>query len=365
VSPDIVTLDVSSDSQSRIAREGLRELLQMERDAEGQTLNTRTTPPGVSVVIPTHNRARVVGRAIRSALAQTYQALEVIVVDDGSTDNTTEVVNGIRDERVRYIRHDRNLGGGAARNTGIGAANGQYVAFLDSDDEWMPQKLWRQIHVLEEAGPSLGAVCTGFVAVDGRGDVRRTRIPRPRDMERDELLAGNRVGTASTVLARRALLEAIGGFDTSLTSCQDWDMYLRLADRSRFGFVPEVLVRYYVGNGDQITSDGLAVVNGHMRLAQKYLEQSKAFDAAPRARHLYALGQRLVGLGYRFGAAEAIRFGRSFVWMAFRTNPKSLRYLAYYLASSNRFTGVTLWRRISTVLQELGGPAPSQLRDPS
>jgi hypothetical protein len=184
-------------------------------------------------------------------------------------------------------------------------------------------------------------------------------------MERDELLAGNRVGTASTVLARRALLEAIGGFDTSLTSCQDWDMYLRLADRSRFGFVPEVLVRYYVGNGDQITSDGLAVVNGHMRLAQKYLEQSKAFDAAPRARHLYALGQRLVGLGYRFGAAEAIRFGRSFVWMAFRTNPKSLRYLAYYLASSNRFTGVTLWRRISTVLQELGGPAPSQLRDPS
>lgn len=97
--------------------------------------------PTVSVVIPTYNRAHLVGRAIQSVLNQTYQDFEIIVVDDGSTDNTEEVVKSFNDPRIRYIRHDQNRGGSAARNTGIKMARGEYIAFQDSDDEWLPEKL--------------------------------------------------------------------------------------------------------------------------------------------------------------------------------------------------------------------------------
>jgi GT2 family glycosyltransferase len=162
-------------------------------------------------------------------------------------------------------------------------------------------------------------------------------------------------------VVRRALLEEIGGFDTTLSSCQDWDMYLRLARRSNFGFIPEVLVRHYVGNGDRITHDGLAVVNGHMRLAEKYREQSRDFPPVRRARHLYALGQRLVGLGYKFGVSDAVRFGRGFVLAAYLLRPVNLRYLAYYLASYSRFTSVVLWRRTGTMLHGVAGAVPKRL----
>jgi glycosyltransferase involved in cell wall biosynthesis len=105
----------------------------------------------VSVVIPTYNRASLLGRAIKSVLEQTYQDFEIIVVDDASTDNTEEVVRNLRDRRIRYLRHEKNRGGSAARNTGIRAAWGQYIAFQDSDDEWLPEKLKKQMEVLAAA----------------------------------------------------------------------------------------------------------------------------------------------------------------------------------------------------------------------
>jgi len=97
--------------------------------------------PRISVIIPSYNRANTIGRAIQSALSQSYQDFEIIVIDDGSTDHTEEVIRSFQDSRIRYIRHNRNRGGSAARNTGIHAARGEYIAFLDSDDEWLPQKL--------------------------------------------------------------------------------------------------------------------------------------------------------------------------------------------------------------------------------
>ena len=103
--------------------------------------------PKVSVVIPTHDRAHLVGRAIRSVLAQTFQDFEIIVVDDCSVDNTKEVVQSLADSRIRYLRHEINRGGSAARNTGIGAARGEWIAFLDSDDEWLPKKLEKQLEM--------------------------------------------------------------------------------------------------------------------------------------------------------------------------------------------------------------------------
>ncbi|MFC6974687.1 glycosyltransferase family 2 protein [Halomicroarcula sp. GCM10025709] len=116
--------------------------------------------PRVSVVVPTYNRADTVGRAVESALAQTVTDIEVVVVDDGSTDDTAAVVTGIDDERVRYLAHERNRGRSAARNTGIEAARGEYVAFLDSDDRWLPGKLDRQLAELSRRPPEwIGVYC--------------------------------------------------------------------------------------------------------------------------------------------------------------------------------------------------------------
>ena len=112
--------------------------------------------PKVSVIIPTYNRAHLVGRAIRSVLNQTYQDFEIIVVDDGSTDNTEEVVKSFNDPRIRYIRHEKNRGGSAACNTGIRAARGEYIAFQDSDDEWLPEKLEKQMQVFENTPTGVG-----------------------------------------------------------------------------------------------------------------------------------------------------------------------------------------------------------------
>src|SRR4030043_1337098 len=103
--------------------------------------------PTVSVIIPTYNRAHLVGRSIRSVLNQTYQDLEVIVVDDGSKDNTAEIVRGITDPRIVFLKHEKNRGVSAARNTGLKAARGKYIAFQDSDDEWLPQKLEKQLEL--------------------------------------------------------------------------------------------------------------------------------------------------------------------------------------------------------------------------
>lgn len=101
--------------------------------------------PFVSIVIPTYNRARFLGRLVRSVLNQTYKNFEVIVADDASTDDTAEIIKTFKDDRIRYIRHESNAGAAAARNTGIKASRGEYVAFQDSDDEWLPEKLEKQM----------------------------------------------------------------------------------------------------------------------------------------------------------------------------------------------------------------------------
>jgi len=116
----------------------------------------------VSIVIPTYNRAGLLSRTIQSVLNQTYQDFEIIIVDDGSTDKTEEVVKSFNSKKIFYNRHEENKGANAARNTGIKASRGEYIAFQDSGDEWLPQKLERQMKVFENASPEVGVVYTGY-----------------------------------------------------------------------------------------------------------------------------------------------------------------------------------------------------------
>ena len=127
-------------------------------------------PSTISVIVPTYNRGHLLERALRSVLTQTHQQLELIIVDDGSVDNTADVVSTYdADSRVRYIRHQDNLGSSVARNTGIRHAQGEYIAFLDSDDEWLPTKLEKQMLLFQYGSlPRLGAVNCGIINVRER-----------------------------------------------------------------------------------------------------------------------------------------------------------------------------------------------------
>jgi len=216
----------------------------------------RTRPVTVSVVIPTHDRGRVVVEAIESALAQTYPQTEVIVVDDGSTDDTAERVGRLRDARVRYLRRP-HAGVSAARNAGIAAATGDLVAFLDSDDLWKPDKVEAEIAALARY-PSAGGVFSDLEKVDGATFVpsfmRRTRVFSRLLAERayrEGLLLSARALylcllqevpiKTPALTVRRSALERAGGFNEAWTSSEDWEFLLRFARRESLVYVDRPL----------------------------------------------------------------------------------------------------------------------------
>jgi len=237
-------------------------------------LAPRPARPTVTVVIPTFNRASIIVRAIRSVLGQTCQDWELIVVDDGSTDGTEQAVRGIADNRIRYIRHEQNRGGGAARNTGIRYAQGEYVAFLDSDDEWLPEKLQKGLEVFRNSDPSVGLVYTGKVMLDETGRVLEKRVPRKSGWVYDALLDANFIGSCSRVTVKKQALERVAGFDETLVAHQDWDLWLRVARVSRIASVPNCLVKRHLGS-DQITGSLRRIYEGRERILQKYRSEMK------------------------------------------------------------------------------------------
>lgn len=203
-----------------------------------------SSPVAVTVIIPTYKRADLVPRAIASVLAQTYRDFEILVVDDCSPDNTRAVVHAITDPRVRYVRHERNLGLPAGRNTGIRAANGEYIAFLDDDDEWKPNKLERQLAVMQDYDAVLCAT-----QVNG---ARATRYSKERVTLAD-LRRGNRFAP-SGLLVRTSVLRDLW-FDETLRVGEDWDAYIRMASKYRIGYVREPLVVYYQQGQTSMTSE--------------------------------------------------------------------------------------------------------------
>lgn len=195
--------------------------------------------PLVSAVIPTYNNAPLVVEAVESALAQTYSPLEVIVVDDGSDDDTAERLVRFG-QRIRLVRI-AHAGPAVARNAGIRASRGEFIALLDSDDLWLPEKVARSVQPMLD-DPSVGAVYTDFLMRD-TATGREYRVPcyrRGGDMARDLFLECRGVCTP-TVVVRRTVGDAIGWYDESLFRAQDWDLLIRLAERTRFRFVPEAL----------------------------------------------------------------------------------------------------------------------------
>jgi glycosyltransferase involved in cell wall biosynthesis len=205
----------------------------------------------ISVIIPAYNRAPTLRRAIESVLRQTVQELEVIVVDDASTDASAEIACGVEDPRVRCITHPSNRGGAVARNTGIMAAAGDYIAFLDSDDEWLPEHLADSLAFLQEHAAD--GVFGSFFLVEREGRVA-TCLCKDRSEKlsmAEYIWSGDRKGDArtSTFVFRRDAIRAIL-FDPELRKHQDWDLAIRFAERFRLlsRARPTVMIHHDAGN---------------------------------------------------------------------------------------------------------------------
>jgi len=240
---------------------------------------TQKVPPTVSVIIPTYNRAHLVGRAIRSVLSQTCQDFEIIVVDDGSTDDTEKVVSSFNDSRIRYFRHQTSSGGPtAARNTGIRVSRGKYVAFLDSDDEYLPQKLESQLEVFEHQSSTrtdLGFVMTGHFTFNDLGQVVVAFSPQDFERPYEELFARNHTAY-HTMLVRRECFDHAGLYDENLPACENWDMAVRLGTRYGYAVIPNQLVAFHQHGGQHVgTMDNRCKALGI--LASKYSSEMKQY----------------------------------------------------------------------------------------
>jgi glycosyltransferase involved in cell wall biosynthesis len=198
--------------------------------------------PAVSVIIPTHNRAHIIPQTIDSVLTQTFRDFEIIVIDDGSTDDTSAVLQHRYGERIACIRI-QNSGLPAARNRGITAARGQYIAFLDDDDAWLPDKLKLQTTLMQKS-PSLGLVyCGSYTIAADDTVISETRPLKRGELFQDLLRSNDIVGSASAVLVAGSVFSKAGCFDENLTACEDWDMWIRIARDYPIDFIDKPLVK--------------------------------------------------------------------------------------------------------------------------
>lgn len=283
--------------------------------------------PRVSVIIPTYNRRHLVCRAIRSVLHQTYDDFEVIVVDDGSTDNTDNVVKALDDTRIRYIRHERRRGGSAARNTGIRAARGAYTAFLDSDDEWLPRNLQEKVRALDSSSPDVGLAYSRVVR--RLGSNLEYAMPTCGMRANEPLLdywtlQGGLITLCSTVVETTLLADTL--FDEQLDKHEDGDLLLRLHKVTRFRFLPEPLVVWH--DEALVGSDRISAA-AHAEASRRFIEKHRdELEASRRA---------LAGLLYRVGVscfrAGDILNARLFLRESIAYRPVRCRPVLLYLCT--------------------------------
>ncbi len=224
----------------------------------------------ISVIIPTYNRANTIERSIRSVMDQTYPVSEIIVVDDGSVDDTQQVVLGIEESRIKYLKQEENRGNAAARNIGVRKAGFDMIAFHDSDDEWRSDKIKKQVEYFE-AHENCRFLYTAyekhFLSYDMIVPDLQSKGKKDGQMLA-ELLYQNTVG-APTILMEKSLFEEAGGFDESMKNLVDWDFAIRISKKTDIGFLPEVLLDV-AASTDAVTSDRSGYYQSRCYLLRKY-----------------------------------------------------------------------------------------------
>jgi glycosyltransferase involved in cell wall biosynthesis len=223
----------------------------------------------VSVVMPVYNGGRTVSRALDSVFAQEVAPFEVIAVDDGSTDGTRALLQSYVPRGLTICLNERNLGAAGARNRGAAAARGTFIAFIDADDQWHPEKLARQLAGLAAAGPDIKASCTGFRLITPTGEDVVDYAGEPVEIGTTEFARGCHVGPGSTLMVATESFRAVGPFDTSLRRFEDWDWLLRYTRICRLRLEHEALATVFddrAGHGATTLTSLLALGRKHRAL---------------------------------------------------------------------------------------------------
>lgn len=272
--------------------------------------------PVISVVIPVYNGAKTIKETIESVLQQTYQSFEIIVINDGSQDETLAVINSIQDQRVKVFSYP-NAGLSASRNRGFAQARGEYIAFLDADDLWTKDKLEAQLEALQQNPQAAVAYSwTDHIDEDGKF-LRPASYNSCSGNVYERLLIGNFLVCGSNTLIRAQALTKIGGFDESLNSAEDWDMWLRLAPCHEFVVVPRPQVLY------RISPYSMSANISKMELASLQVLE-RAYSQAPEA--LQYRKKETLGFIYKFLMDKALQDS-----VASRRGWKAAKVLINYL----------------------------------
>lgn len=319
----------------------------------------------VSVVIPAYNAEAFIETTLTSVLSQTYANIEVLVVDDGSRDRTAEIVQAVaaHDGRVSLLRSS-NQGVAAARNLAIENSHGEYIAPLDADDIWYPQKLDKQMNCFSRAGPDVGLVYAWSTCIDESGQLTGSYIAP--DVEGEAFLSmvySNFVGNASAPLIRRSCLAHVGGYDSQYREYdaqggEDYDLYMRIAEHYRFGVVREFLIGYRQIKGS-LSCNTAAMAKAHTLLLadvrRRHPELPERVYRWAESRSCEYLGQKCNFCGDRWGALR-------WYLKAVTLDPVLLLYRRLYLREFKNLLTLALRPVMAMVQKGLGRSPAAKVR---
>jgi glycosyltransferase involved in cell wall biosynthesis len=275
--------------------------------------------PKISVIIPTHNRAEFLRSAITSVLNQTFQDFEIVIIDDASKDHTREVIAAFNDARIKVIHSQVSKGDAGARNIGIMNSNCEYIAFLDDDDEWLPEKLKIQTYLLDNSLPEVGSVYTGYFTIQ-KASRRVLSVSNP---EMKDFSKGNYI-TTSSILLRRECFENCGLFDESMPTSSDCDMWIRISNKYSFKFIKDPLVNYFI-HENRLTFNYEKMIIGREIFLKKHEDFFKKNTKEYSNQYLY--------LGVLYCYDGEIQKGRKAFSKAISMNPFEVRNYFNFILS--------------------------------
>jgi glycosyltransferase involved in cell wall biosynthesis len=307
--------------------------------------NKASNQPLVSVILPTYNRAHIVSKSLQSVLAQTYRNFEVIVIDDGSTDNTKEIITTIarKDSRVKYFKNNENKGPAGARNVGINLAKGELIAFIDDDVEWVPDKLEKQVNLLQTLPENYTVVYSGVYKIFNDKKIYFS----PRDVYSKEGIVFNfffkgMLGDTPSMLVRKSALFNVGLFDEKLPISEDRELAFRLSKKYKFEVIDEPLYISYDTPNSASKQEGAIYARALEYILEKHIDDFKKDKKA--LAHLYFL------CGKNYILDNQKKLGLKYLKFALKTNPFKIKFLIAFITA---FLNTNLFKNLLYLKRKL------------
>lgn len=297
--------------------------------------------PVVSAIITTFNRAAFLKEAAESVLKQSFEDIELLILDNSSTDNTEDVARSFNDNRIRYIKHEpMNIS--QARNLGVREATGRYVAFLDDDDQWLPCKTEEQLKVFEKNDSDLAMVYGGYIKTDTQGREFDVRKPTMRGRILRVMLNQSApfTGSASNPMIRKSAIDELGGYNNEVVTGEDWELYLRLAEKHDIDFTDAPVVRICSHSGPRLCDKLEEQAQLELMLLARF---SYVFEKDRKLMSYYL--QRIGGKYIRVGSKEK---GRTYLHQALKVYPLNYIAVLQYLLS---ILGIRVYQKVHSAYQ--------------